>query len=75
MLLKITLSLIVISIALFIISRQYYKTRGLKDKIRFACGINYTKGEERFLMVIGFIYIVTFLMVIITVINLIFRYL
>lgn len=75
MLLKITLSLIVISIALFIISRQYYKTRGLKDKIRFACGINYTKGEERFLMVAGFIYIVTFLMVIITVINLIFRYL
>lgn len=75
MLLKITLLLIVISIALFIILRQYYKTRGLKDKIRFACGINYTKGEERFLMVTGFIYMVTFLMVIITVINLIFIYL
>ena len=75
MLIKITLTLIVISIALLIISSQYYRTRNLKDKIRFACGTNYTKGEERFLMVTGFIYIVTFLMVIITVVNLIFRYL
>lgn len=74
MLIKITLVAIVICIALLIISRMYFRTLSTGGKIRFAAGINYSKGEKRFLMVMGITYIVTFALVIASAIYLIFRY-
>lgn len=74
MLIKITLVAIVICIALLIISRMYFRTLSTSGKLRLAAGINYSKGEKRFFMVVGITYIVTFALVIASVIYLIFRY-
>lgn len=74
MLIKITLVAIVICIALLIISRMYFRTLSTSEKLRLAAGINYRKGENLFLIVTGITYIVTFALVIASVIYLIFRY-
>lgn len=74
MLIKITLVAIVIYIALLIISRMYFRTLSTSGKLRFVAGINYRKGEKLFLIVTGITYIVTFALVIASVIYLIFRY-
>lgn len=74
MLIKITFVAIVICIALSIISRVYFRSLSTGGKLRLATGINYRKGEKRFFMVVGITYIVTFALVIASVIYLIFRY-
>lgn len=74
MLIKITLVAIVICIALLIISRMYFSTLSTGEKLRLAAGINYRKGEKLFFIVTGITYIVTFALVIASVIYLIFRY-
>lgn len=74
MLIKITLVAIVICIALLIILRMYFRTLSISEKLRFATGINYSKGEKRFLMAMGITYIVVFALVIASAIYLIFRY-
>ena len=74
MLIKITLVAIVICIALLIISRMYFRTLSTSEKLRLAAGINYRKDEKLFLIVTGITYIVTFALVIASVIYLIFRY-
>lgn len=48
MLIKITLVAIVICIALLIILRMYFRTLSISEKLRFATGINYSKGESDF---------------------------
>lgn len=75
MLIKITLILLVISTALFIITRVYFKTLSASDKLRIIHTKNYKTGEEILFMIIGFTYTITFVLVIIAVISLIFRYL
>ena len=74
MLIKITLVAIVICIALLIISRMYFRTLSTSGKLRLAAGINFRKGEQLFFIVTGITYIVTFALVIASVIYLIFRY-
>lgn len=73
MLIKITLILLVISTALLIIARVYFKTLSTSDKLRLLVRKNYKTGEEILLMIIGFAYIITFVMVVVTIINLILR--
>ena len=75
MLIKNTLILLVISIALYIITRVYFNTLSASNKLRLTCTTNYTVGEKILFMAIGFTYIITFVMVIVTIINLILRYL
>lgn len=75
MLIKITLILIVISIALYVIAKMYFRTLSAGSKLRLTCTTNYTVGEKILFMAIGFTYIITFVMVIVTIINLILRYL
>lgn len=75
MLIKITLILLVISIALCIITRVYFKTLSASDKLRIIHTKNYKTGENILFMIIGFTYMITFVLVIIAVISLIFRYL
>lgn len=73
MLIKITLILLVISTALLIIARVYFKTLSTSDKLRLLVRKNYKTGEKILLMIIGFAYIITFVMVVVTIINLILR--
>ena len=73
MLIKITLILLVISTALLIIARVYFKTLSTSDKLRLLVRKNYKTGEEILLMIIGFTYMITFVMVVVTIINLILR--
>lgn len=75
MLIKITLILLVIDIALYIIARVYFNTLSYVNKFRLTCTTNYKTGEKILFMIIGFTYTITFVLVIIAVISLIFRYL
>lgn len=75
MLIKITLILIVISIAFYIITKVYVRTLSTGSKLRLTCTTNYTLGEKILFMTIGFTYMITFTMVVITIINLILKYL
>lgn len=75
MLIKITLILLVISIALRIITRVYFNTLSASDKLRLLVQKNYKTGEEILLVIIGFTYMITFVIAVITVISLILKYL
>lgn len=75
MLIKITLILLVIDIALYIIARVYFNTLSYSNKFRLASTTNYKTGEKILFMIIEFTYMITFVLVIIAVISLIFRYL
>lgn len=75
MLIKITLILLVIDIALYIIARVYFNTLSYSNKFRLARTTNYKTGEKILFMIIGFTYMITFVIVIIAVISLIIRYL
>lgn len=75
MLIKITLILLVISIAFYIIARVYFNTLSAGNIFRLTCTTNYKTGEKILFMIIGFTYMITFVLVIIAVISLIFRYL
>lgn len=73
MLVKITMILVVISIALLIISRMYLRTLGVADQLRISVKNEYKKGEEILFTLFGFTVMVTFVMVIVTVISLIIK--
>lgn len=75
MLIKITLILLVISTALLIIARVYLKTLSANNKLRLTYTTNYKTGEKILFMIIGFTYIITFVMVVVTIISLILKYL
>lgn len=75
MLIKITLILLVISIAFYIITRVYFKTLSASNKLRLICTANYKTGEKILFMIIGLTYIITFVIAVITIISLIFKYL
>lgn len=75
MLIKIALILLVISIVLYIIARVYFNTLSYSNKFRLARTTNYKTGEKILFMIIGFTYMITFVIVIIAVISLIIRYL
>lgn len=75
MLIKITLILLVISTALCIITRVYFKTLSASDKLRIIHRKNYKTGEEILFMIIGFTYMITFVIAVIAVISLILKYL
>lgn len=75
MLIKITLILLVISIAFYIITRVYFKTLSAGNKLRLTCTANYKTGEKILFMIIGFTYMITFAIAVITIISLIFKYL
>lgn len=75
MLIKITLTLLVISIALFIIARVYFNTLSVSDKFRITRTTNYKTGEKILFMIIEFTYMITFVIAVIAVISLIFKYL
>lgn len=75
MLIKITLTLLVISIALFIITRVYFNTLSVSDKFRITRTTNYKTGEKILFMIIGFTYMITFVIAVIAVISLILKYL
>ena len=71
MLIKITLILLVIDIALYIIARVYFNTLSAGNKFRIACTTNYKTGEK----ISGFTYVITFVIAVIAAISLIIRYL
>lgn len=73
MLVKITMILVVISIALLIISRMYLRTLGVADQLRISVKKEYKKGEEILLTLFGCAYMVTFAMVVVTIISLIIK--
>lgn len=73
MLIKITMILVVISFALLIISRMYFRTLGVTDQLRISVKKEYKKGEEILFTLHGFTVMVTFVMVIVTVISLIIK--
>mgnify|MGYP000404504873 CR=1 FL=1 len=75
MLIKITLILLVISIALFIIARVYFNTLSVSNKFRLNCTTNYKTGEKILFMIIGFTYMITFVIAVMAVISLIIKYL
>lgn len=75
MLIKITLILLVISIALFIITRVYFKTLSASNKFRLTYTTNYKTGEKILFMIIGFTYMITFAIAVMAVISLILKYL
>ena len=75
MLIKITLILLVISIALFIITRAYFNTLIVSNKLRLTCTTNYKTGEKVLFMIIGFTYMITFVIAVIAVISFILKYL
>lgn len=75
MLIKITLILLVISIALFIIARVYSNTLSASNKLRLTCTTNYKTGEKILFVIIGFTYMITFVIAVIAVISLILKYL
>ena len=59
MLIKIALILLVISTALFIITRVYFNTLSASNKFRLTCTTNYKTGEKILFMIIGFTYMIT----------------
>lgn len=73
MLVKITMILVVISIALLIISRMYVRTLGVTDRLRISVKNEYKKGEEILFALLGCAYMVTFAMVVVTIISLIIK--
>lgn len=73
MLVKITMILVVISIALTIISKMYLRTLNVADRLRIVLKNEYKKGEEILFTLFGFTVMVTFVMVIVTVISLIIK--
>lgn len=75
MLIKITLILIVISIALYVIAKIYFRTLSAGSKLRLSCTTNYTTGEKILFTAIGIIHVITFAMVIMTISSLILKYL
>lgn len=75
MLIKIALILLVISIALYIITKVYFNTLSASDKLRLTCTTNYKIGEKILFMIIGFTYMITFVIAVIAVISLILKYL
>lgn len=75
MLIKITLILIVISIALRIIAKIYIKSMDKENLFRFAIEKKTTKCESIFLLIIATTWSITFVMAIMTTISLILRYL
>lgn len=75
MLIKITLILIVISIALRIIAKIYIKSMDKENLFRFAIEKKITKCERVFLLIIATTWPITFVMAIMTTISLILKYL
>ena len=75
MLIKITLILLVIDIAFYIIARVYFSTLSFSNKFRLTRTTNYKTGEKILFMIIEFTYMITFVIAIITVISLILKYL
>lgn len=75
MLIKITLIILVIDIALYIIARVYFNTLSFGNKFRLTCTTNYKTGEKILFMIIEFTYMITFVIAIIAVISLILKYL
>ena len=75
MLIKITLILLVIDIAFYIIARVYFNTLSVGNKFRLNCTTNYKTGEKILFMIIGFTYMITFVIAVIAAISLIIRYL
>lgn len=73
MLLKITLSLIVISIAMVIAWNAYYRTLSYDRKLLISCCKSYKKGEIAFLLITGIFIGVSFVMTIVTAISFIFK--
>ena len=73
MLIKITMILVVISFALLITSRMYVRTLNVADQLRISVKKEYKKGEEILFTLFGFTVMVTFVMVIVTVISLIIK--
>lgn len=75
MLLKITLLLIVISIAMEIVWNAYYRTLSDVRKFLISYGRSYKKGETAFLLITGIFILASFVMTIVTVIGYIFKFL
>lgn len=75
MLLKITLSLIVISIAMVIAWNAYYRTLSDARKLLISYGRSYKNGEIAFLLIMGIFIGASFVMTIVTVISYIFKFL
>lgn len=73
MLLKITLSLIVISIAMVIAWNAYYRTLSDARKLLISYGRSYKKGEAAFLLITGIFIGISFVMTIVTAISFIFK--
>lgn len=73
MLVKITMILVVISIALLITSRMYVRTLGVTDQLRISVKKEYKKGEEILFTLFGCAYMVTFAMVVVTIYSLIIK--
>lgn len=53
MLIKITLILIVISIALYVIAKMYFRALSAGSKLRLTCTTNYTVGKRYYLWLLG----------------------
>lgn len=75
MLLKITLLLIVISIAMGIAWNAYYRTLSDARKFLISYGRSYKNGEAAFLLITGIFIGISFVMAIVTAISFIFKYL
>lgn len=73
MLLKITLSLIVISIAMVIAWNAYYRTLSAARKLLISYGRSYKKGEVAFLLITGIFIGISFVMTIVTAISFILK--
>lgn len=73
MLVKITMILVVISIALLIISRMYLRTLGVADQLRISVKKEYKKGENILFSLCGFTVMVAFVMVVVAIISLIIK--
>ena len=73
MLLKITLLLIVISIAMVIAWNAYYRTLSDARKFLISYGRSYKNGEIAFLLITGIFILVSFVMTIVTAISFIFK--
>lgn len=73
MLVKITMILVVISIALLIISRMYLRTLGVADQLRIFVKKEYKKGENILFVLCGFTVMVAFVMVVVAIISLIIK--
>lgn len=75
MLVKITLTLIVVYIALVIVARLYINSLNLVNRTRLFVGKNLTKFELVLLCSLGVLGVVTISMTVITIIYSIFKYL